>query len=46
MELLIALYLILSLWYAYLAFVNSSWLNGVTSCCWLTCAIIWIVRLL
>jgi len=46
MELLIALYLILSLWYGYLAFSNGSWLNGITSCCWLGCAIISIVRLL
>lgn len=46
MELLIAMQLILCLNHGYLAFVNSSWLNGVASCCWLACAIINISRLL
>lgn len=42
---LLVLHIILSIMYGWLTFVNSSWLYGICTGCWILCAILDIIKL-
>ena len=42
---LLVLHLILTIWYGYLAYINSSWLAGICAGCWALCFVLDIVKL-